>query len=183
MNMLWFCECCISHFFTCFFIRFTDFVHVQMHFYHHLFIACESWLCGLQTGTLMETTISLMKNTNLWWLWNFKILRGSPIPDPPKKRSNILLLVQSVTLFQPVGFFIFLLKPLHKCLNNFSRYHSLPELKEKWSVLPSLAKSWKMQQNMVFYRLRVAILKTHHLATQKFSKYPPPPRPHNQMKV
>ena len=49
-----------------------------------------------------------------WWLWNFKILWGSPIPDPTKKRSNILLLVQSVTLFQPVGFFIFYWNP---CIN------------------------------------------------------------------
>ena len=37
-----------------------------MHFYHHLFIACESWLCGLKIETLMETTISLMKNTRTY---------------------------------------------------------------------------------------------------------------------
>ena len=33
------------------------------------------------------TTISLMKNTPLWWLWNFKILWGSPVPDPTKKKG------------------------------------------------------------------------------------------------
>ena len=49
--------------------------------------AGESWLCGLQIETFMETTISLMKNTPLWWLWNFKILWGSPVPDPTKKKG------------------------------------------------------------------------------------------------
>ena len=62
--LLWFCECCISVIFShVFYTVVTDFIHVQMHVYHHLFIACESWLCGLQIETLMETTISLTKNT------------------------------------------------------------------------------------------------------------------------
>ena len=39
-------------------------------------MACESWLCGLQTETLMETTISLMKNMNLWWLSQTQLKKG-----------------------------------------------------------------------------------------------------------
>ena len=145
-----------------------------MHFYHHLFIACESWLCGLKIETLMETTISLMKNTRTYDDFEISKFWGGVQSQTHLKKGVTFCCWYSRSI--PTCWLLhFLLKPLHKCLNNFSRYHSLPELKEKWSVLPSLAKSWKMQQNMVYYRIRVAILKTHHLATQKFSKYPPPP--------
>ena len=115
MNMLWFCECCISHFFTCFFIRFyrlcscaNAFLSSFVHCLWKLIVWLKNWNFNGNYNFFDE------KHTNLWWLWNFKILRGSPIPDPPKKRSNILLLVQSVTLFQPVGFFIFYWNP---CIN------------------------------------------------------------------
>ena len=48
-------------------------------------------------------------------LWKFKIFWGSPPPEtpppPPKKGTNGPLLIQSVTLFKPAGYFNYYWNP------------------------------------------------------------------------